>query len=95
MTDNELRKLAVYIVDELTKPTEDYNEKLGYHLVFFDQNQFDEYEVLQLNHVIKQLNELLEDSITHEHYETSSIILKKIKTIEEERDKLIENKKTK
>ena len=34
MTDKELRKLAVYIVGELTKPNEDFIDGLGFHLAF-------------------------------------------------------------
>ena len=78
MSDDELKKLAIYIVQELTKPNEDYIDGLGFHLAFFDSNQYSEYEILQVNHEIKQLNKLLEDSITNENYETSSLIFKKI-----------------
>ena len=93
MSDNELKKLAVYIVEELTKPNEDFIDGLGFHLAFFDANQFSEYEILQVSHEIKQLNKLLEDSITNENYETSSILFKKIKQLERERDILEKNKK--
>lgn len=92
MSDNELKKLAVYIVEELTKPNEDFIDGLGFHLAFFDSNQFSEYEILQVNHEIKQLNKLLENSITNENYETSSILFKKIKQLERERDILEKNK---
>jgi hypothetical protein len=105
MTDKELRKLAVYIVGELTKPSEDFIDGLGFHedfidglgfhLAFFNTDQFDEYEILQLNHEIKQLNKLLEDSITNENYETSSIIFKKIKELEKERDIMVEKNEMK
>ncbi len=95
MTDKELRKLAVYIVGELTKPSEDFIDGLGFHLAFFNTEQFDEYEILQLNHEIKQLNKLLEDSITNENYETSSIIFKKIKELEKERDIMVEKNEMK
>tara|TARA_R110000822_G_scaffold66810_1_gene163009 strand:- start:4198 stop:4485 length:288 start_codon:yes stop_codon:yes gene_type:complete len=95
MTDKELRKLAVYIVGELTKPNEDFIDGLGFHLAFFNTEQFDEYEILQLNHEIKQLNKLLEDSITNENYETSSIIFKKIKELEKERDIMVEKNEMK
>jgi len=93
MSDNELKKLAVYIVEELTKPNEDFIDGLGFHLAFFDSNQFSEYEILQVSHEIKQLNKLLENSITNENYETSSILFKKIKQLEKERDILEKNKK--
>ena len=93
MSDNELKKLAVYIVEELTKPNEDFIDGLGFHLAFFDSNQFSEYEILQVSHEIKQLNKLLENSITNENYETSSILFKKIKQLERERDILEKNKK--
>ena len=93
MSDDELKKLAIYIVQELTKPNEDYIDGLGFHLAFFDSNQYSEYEILQVNHEIKQLNKLLEDSITNENYETSSLIFKKIKELEKERDALVGNKK--
>ena len=95
MTDKELRKLAVYIVGELTKPSEDFIDGLGFYLAFFNTDQFDEYEILQLNHEIKQLNKLLEDSITNENYETSSIIFKKIKELEKERDIMVEKNEMK
>ena len=95
MTDKELRKLAVYIVGELTKPNEDFIDGLGFHLAFFNTEQFDEYEILQLNHEIKQLNKLIEDSITNENYETSSIIFKKIKELEKERDIMVEKNEMK
>jgi len=38
MTDKELKKLALYIVDELTKPSEDMIDKLGFYLMFFDRS---------------------------------------------------------
>jgi len=95
MSDNELKKLAVYIVEELTKPNEDFIDGLGFHLAFFDINQFSEYEILQVSHEIKQLNKLLENSITNENYETSSILFKKIKQLERERDILEKNKNNK
>jgi hypothetical protein len=95
MSDNELKKLAVYIVEELTKPNEDFIDGLGFHLAFFDASQFSEYEILQVSHEIKQLNKLLEDSITNENYETSSILFKKIKQLERERDILEKNKNNK
>lgn len=88
MTDKELKKLALYIVDELTKPSEDMIDKLGFYLMFFDQKQFGEYEELSINHEIEQLNKLLAMNLENEEYETASLIHKKIKKLEEEKNNL-------
>jgi hypothetical protein len=84
MTDKEIRKLAKYIVEELTMPNEDGIEQLGYHLAFFTDKQMKEYENLLLINEIDQLQELLDIQIKSENYEAAAVILKKIKTIEDQ-----------
>ena len=84
MTDKEIRKLAKYIVEELTMPGEDGIEQLGYHLAFFTDKQMKEYENLLLINEIDQLQELLDIQIKSENYEAAAVILKKIKTIEDQ-----------
>tara|TARA_R110000823_G_scaffold215656_1_gene345259 strand:+ start:140 stop:406 length:267 start_codon:yes stop_codon:yes gene_type:complete len=84
MTDKELKKLAMYIVDELTKPSEDMIDKLGHYIMFFNQNQLDEYEELNLKHEIEQLNKLLKINLEEENYEAASIIHAKIKKLEDD-----------
>jgi len=84
MTDKEIRKLAKYIVEELTMPGEDGIEQLGYHLAFFTDKQMQEYESLLLINEIDQLQELLDIQIKSENYEAAAVILKKIKTIEDQ-----------
>jgi hypothetical protein len=84
MTDKELKKLAMYIVDELTKPSEDMIDKLGHYIMFFDQGQLDEYEELNLKHEIEQLNKLLKINLEEENYEAASIIHAKIKKLEDD-----------
>jgi hypothetical protein len=87
MTDKELKKLAMYIVDELTKPSEDMIDKLGHYIMFFDQGQLDEYEELNLKHEIEQLNKLLKINLEEENYEAASIIHAKIKKLEDDMNK--------
>ena len=84
MTDKELKKLAMYIVDELTKPSEDMIDKLGHYIMFFNQNQLYEYEELNLKHEIEQLNKLLKINLEEENYEAASIIHAKIKKLEDD-----------
>lgn len=84
MTDKELKKLAMYIVDELTKPSEDMIDKLGYYIMFFDQGQLNEYEELNLKHEIEQLNKLLKINLEEENYEAASLIHAKIKKLEDD-----------
>jgi hypothetical protein len=84
MTDKELRKLAKYIVEELTTPDEDGIEQLGYHLTFFTNDQMEEYEGLLLKNQIEQLQRLLDGTIAAEDYEAAAVILKKIKDIEQQ-----------
>ena len=75
MTDKELKKLALYIADELTKPSEDMIDKLGHYIMFFDQGQLDEYE---------QLKKLLKINLEQENYEAASMIHAKIKKLEDD-----------
>ena len=84
MTDKELKKLALYIADELTKPSEDMIDKLGHYIMFFDQGQLDEYEQLNLKHEIEQLKKLLEINLEQENYEAASMIHAKIKKLEDD-----------
>jgi len=84
MTDKELKKLALYIVDELTKPSEDMIDKLGHYIMFFDQGQLDEYEQLNLKHEIEQLKKLLMINLEQENYEAASMIHAKIKKLEDD-----------
>ena len=49
----------------------------------------------QLEWCAMQFNKILEDSITNENYETSSIIFKKIKELEKERDIMVEKNEMK
>lgn len=84
MTDKELKKLALYIADELTKPSEDMIDKLGHYIMFFDQGQLDEYEQLNLKHEIEQLNKLLKINLEQENYEAASMIHAKIKKLEDD-----------
>ena len=83
MTDKELKKLALYIADELTKPSDDMIDKLGHYVMFFDQGQLDEYEELNLKHEIEQLNKLLKINLEQENYEAASLIHAKIKKLNE------------
>ena len=83
MTDKELKKLAMYIVDELTKPSDDMIDKLGHYVMFFDQGQLDEYEELNLKHEIEQLNKLLKINLEQENYEAAALIHAKIKKLNE------------
>jgi len=83
MTDKEIKKLAMYIVDELTKPSEDMIDKLGHYIMFFDQGQLDEYDELNLKHEIEQLNKLLKINLEQENYEAASLIHVKIKKLNE------------
>jgi len=84
MTDKEIKKLAMYIVDELTKPSDDMIDKLGHYVMFFDQGQLDEYEELNLKHEIEQLNKLLKINLEQENYEAASMIHAKIKKLEDD-----------
>ena len=84
MTDKELKKLALYIADELTKPSDDMIDKLGHYIMFFDQGQLDEYEQLNLKHEIEQLNKLLKINLEQENYEAASMIHAKIKKLEDD-----------
>jgi|TARA_R110000782_G_scaffold210693_3_gene298692 protein-arginine kinase activator protein McsA len=84
MTDKELKKLALYIADELTKPSEDMIDKLGHYIMFFDQGQLDEYEQLNLKHEIEQLKKLLKINLEQENYEAASMIHAKIKKLEDD-----------
>ena len=84
MTDKELKKLALYIADELTKPSEDMIDKLGHYIMFFDQGQLDDYEQLNLKHEIEQLKKLLEINLEQENYEAASMIHAKIKKLEDD-----------
>ena len=84
MTDKELKKLALYIADELTKPSEDMIDKLGHYIMFFDQGQLDEYEQLNLKHEIEQLKKLLMINLEQENYEVASMIHAKIKKLEDD-----------
>ena len=84
MTDKELKKLALYIADELTKPSEDMIDKLGHYIMFFDQGQLDEYEQLNLKHEIEQLKKLLKINLQEENYEAASMIHAKIKKLEDD-----------
>ena len=84
MTDKELKKLALYIADELTKPSEDMIDKLGHYIMFFDQGQLDEYEQLNLKHEIEQLKKLLMINLEQENYEAASMIHAKIKKLEDD-----------
>jgi hypothetical protein len=84
MTDKELRKLAKYIVEELTIPDEDGIEQIGYHLTFFTDDQMEEYENLLIKNQIEQLQRLLDATIVSEDYEAAAVLLKKIKDIEKE-----------
>jgi hypothetical protein len=84
MTDKELRKLAKYIVEELTMPDEDGIEQIGYHLTFFTDDQMEEYENLLIKNQIEQLQRLLDATIVSEDYEAAAVILKKIKDIEKQ-----------
>jgi len=63
MTDKELRKLAKYIVEELTMPNEDGVDQIGYHLTFFTDDQMEEYENLLIKNQIEQLQRLLDATI--------------------------------
>ncbi len=83
MTDKELKKLALYIADELTKPSEDMIDKLGHYIMFFDQGQLDEYDELNLKHEIEQLNKLLKINLEQENYEAAALIHAKIKKLNE------------
>jgi hypothetical protein len=84
MTDKELKKLALYIADELTKPSEDMIDKLGHYIMFFDQGQLYEYEQLNLKHEIEQLKKLLKINLEQENYEAASMIHAKIKKLEDD-----------
>ena len=84
MTDKELRKLAKYIVEELTMPDENGIEQIGYHLTFFTDDQMEEYENLLIKNQIEQLQRLLDATIVSEDYEAAAVILKKIKDIEKQ-----------
>jgi len=84
MTDKELRKLAKYIVEELTMPNEDGIDQIGYHLTFFTDDQMEEYENLLIKNQIEQLQRLLDATIISEDYEAAAVILKKIKDIEKQ-----------
>jgi len=84
MTDKEIKKLAMYIVDELTKPSDDMIDKLGHYVMFFDQGQLDEYDELNLKHEIEQLNKLLKINLEQENYEAASMIHAKIKKLEDD-----------
>ena len=84
MTDKELRKLAKYIVEELTIPDEDGIEQIGYHLTFFTDDQMEEYENLLIKNQIEQLQRLLDATIVSEDYEAAAVLLKKIKDIEKQ-----------
>jgi len=84
MTDKELRKLAKYIVEELTMPNEDGVDQIGYHLTFFTDDQMEEYENLLIKNQIEQLQRLLDATIISEDYEAAAVILKKIKDIEKQ-----------
>ena len=84
MTDKEIKKLAMYIVDELIKPSDDMIDKLGHYVMFFDQGQLDEYEELNLKHEIEQLNKLLKINLEQENYEAASMIHAKIKKLEDD-----------
>jgi len=84
MTDKELRKLAKYIVEELTMPDEDGIDQIGYHLTFFTDDQMEEYENLLIKNQIEQLQRLLDATIISEDYEAAAVILKKIKDIEKQ-----------
>ena len=84
MTDKELRKLAKYIVEELTMPDENGIEQIGYHLTFFTDDQMEEYENLLIKNQIEQLQKLLDATIVSEDYEAAAVILKKIKDIEKQ-----------
>ena len=71
MTDKEIRKLAKYIVEELTMPGEieiinheGYETKqIGYHLAFFTDKEMQEYEEVLLTKQIEQLQKLLDKEI--------------------------------
>ena len=83
MTDKEIKKLAMYIVDELTKPSDDMIDKLGHvrHVLRPRSAQM-EYEELNLKHEIEQLNKLLKINLEQENYEAASLIHAKIKKLE-------------
>jgi len=92
MTDKEIRKLAKYIVEELTMPGEieilnheGYETKqIGYHLAFFTDKEMQEYEEVLLTKQIEQLQKLLDKEIKSENFEAAAIILNKIKDIEDQ-----------
>jgi len=92
MTDKEIRKLAKYIVEELTMPNEieilnheGYEIKqIGYHLAFFTDKEMQEYEEVLLTKQIEQLQKLLDKEIKSENFEAAAIILNKIKDIEDQ-----------
>ena len=92
MTDKEIRKLAKYIVEELTMPSEieiinheGYETKqIGYHLAFFTDKEMQEYEEVLLTKQIEQLQKLLDKEIKSENFEAAAIILNKIKDIEDQ-----------
>ena len=92
MTDKEIRKLAKYIVEELTMPGEieiinheGYETKqIGYHLAFFTDKEMQEYEEVLLTKQIEQLQKLLDKEIKSLNDVALPIILNKIKDIEDQ-----------
>lgn len=84
MTDKEIYKLAKYIVEELTMPSDNGANQLGYHVAFFTDKQMEEYQNILLTHEMKQLQEILDIHLESEDYESAAVILKQIKTIEDQ-----------
>jgi protein-arginine kinase activator protein McsA len=84
MTDKEIYKLAKYIVEELTMPSDNDTDQLGYHVAFFTDKQMEEYQNILLIHEMKQLQEILDIYLESEDYESAAVILKQIKTIEDQ-----------
>jgi len=92
MTDREIRKLAKYIVKEISEfavapvvhDDESIQDKLGHHLAFFTDDQLDQYELLMLKNKIKGLQKLLDKNIKSENYETADAISKKINILKKE-----------
>ena len=78
MEDKDIRKLASYIVEELTKPSDDLIEKVGFHVAFFNQKQMEDYYVISIKHEIEQLEKLMKYNVEMEDYETASLIKSKI-----------------
>jgi hypothetical protein len=84
MSDEELKKLAVYIVNEITKPRLDMTDSLGYHLMFFTEEQFEDFERMSIKHEIEQLDGVLKSNLDVENYEVAAMILKKINSLKEQ-----------